>query len=128
MANTELGTAVIVYEDPEEGTVERTVQNERIAYFQDHWIVKLDEDEAGNDVVRRIPLQRVHYVERSVEAFEEEVGTLRSQVESFAEDLRSTLLGRREEPAAEGGVGAAPDRGEPERIEIDDHESSDTDR
>jgi len=108
MADTELGTAVIAYEDPEEGTVERTVENERIAYFQDHWIVKLDEDEAGNDVVRRIPLQRVHYVERSVEAFEDEVGTLRSQVESFADDLRSTLLGGPEEP----------ERREPERIEI----------
>jgi hypothetical protein len=87
------GEAIIVYEDPEEGTVERTVDNERIAYFQDHWIVKLDEDEAGNDIVRRIPLQRVHHVDRSVEKFEDEVKTLRNQVESFAEDLQSTLLG-----------------------------------
>lgn len=111
MAQPELGTAVIAYEDPQEGTVERTVQNERLAYFQDHWIVKLDEDESGNDIVRRIPHGRVHYVERSVEAFEEEVGTLRSQVESFASDLRSTLLGG--EPEESG-------RPDPERIEIGD--------
>lgn len=93
MAQPDLGDAVIVYEDPDEGTVERTVQNERIAHFQDHWIIKLDEDEAGNDIVRRIPRERVHYVERSVEKFEDEVGTLRNQVESIANDLQSTLLG-----------------------------------
>jgi hypothetical protein len=103
------GEAIIVYEDPEEGTVERTVDNERIAYFQDHWIVKLDEDEAGNDIVRRIPLQRVHHVDRSVEKFEDEVKTLRNQVESFAEDLQSTLLG--------GDDGA--DRGESHHIDIE---------
>jgi hypothetical protein len=93
VAQPDIGEAIIVYDDPDDGTVERTVDNERIAYFQDHWIVKLDEDEAGNDVVRRIPHQRVHYVERSVEAFEDEVKTLRNQVESFAKDLQSTLLG-----------------------------------
>lgn len=93
MADPEFGEAVIVYEDPEEGTVERTVPNERLAYFQDHWIVKLDEDEAGNDIVRRIPLQRIHYVERSVEEFESEVSTLRNQVESVARDIGSTLFG-----------------------------------
>ncbi|WP_276270576.1 hypothetical protein [Haloarcula litorea] len=95
MVDDDLGTATIVYETPD-GTVERTVQNEHIAYFQDHWIVKTDEDGDDHDVVRRIPLQRVHYVERSVDEFEEEVQTLRNQVESFAEDVRSRLLGGRE--------------------------------
>ncbi|WP_251343388.1 hypothetical protein [Haloplanus halophilus] len=103
MAEPDFGSAVIVYEDPADGTVERTVDNESIAYFQDHWIIKLDEDEAGNDIVRRIPLQRVHYVERSVEQFEEEVDTLRNRVESFAQDVQSALLSgndddTREEP------------------------------
>lgn len=109
MAEPDLGTAVIAYDDPDEGTVERTVENERIAYFQDHWIVKLDEDEEGNDVVRRIPHQQVYYVERSVEEFEEEVRTLRNQVESFAKDLQSRLLG-----GTDGGDG---DDSEPIEIE-----------
>ena len=95
MSDSDLGTATIVYEDPSEGTVERSVPNEQIAYFQDHWILKYGEDEAGNDVVRRIPVERVHYVERTVGEFGEEIGTLRNQVESFADDLRSRLLGGR---------------------------------
>ena len=110
MTQLEIGDAVIVYDDPDEGTVERTVDNERIAYFQDHWILKLDEDEAGNDIVRRIPRQRVHYVERSVEQFEDEVKTLRNQVESFAKEVQSTLL---------GGDGDA-DRTESHRIDVDE--------
>jgi hypothetical protein len=88
----ELGTATIVYEHPDEGTVERSLENENVAYFQDHWILKIDERD-GEDVVRRIPAERVYYVDRTVEAFEDEVATLRNQVESFADDLRETLLG-----------------------------------
>ena len=117
MADPDLGEAVIVYEDPEEGTVERTVPNERIAYFQDHWIVKLDEDEAGNDIVRRIPLQRVHHVERSVEAFESEVSTLRNQVESVARDISSTLFGGRGESEEEYT--------EPQTIEVESEADED---
>ena len=101
--------ARIVYEDPVEGTVERDVENEHLAYFQDHWLVKLDEDEAGNDIVRRIPLQRVHYVERSVEEFEDEVSTLKRQVVSAADDLRSKVFG--------SGRG---DHREPHRIDVED--------
>lgn len=87
------GQATIVYEDPHEDIVEKTVPNEHIAYFQDHWIIKTEEDEQGNDIVRRIPLGRVYYVERSVEEFEEEVKTIRDQVQSVADNLRSKLLG-----------------------------------
>ncbi|WP_129114457.1 hypothetical protein [Halegenticoccus tardaugens] len=93
MVEKDLGRATIAYEDPDDGTVERTVQNEHVAYFQEHWIVKAGEDERGRDLVRRIPHQRVYYVERSVEAFEEEVKTLRDQVQSVADGLRSKLLG-----------------------------------
>lgn len=114
MAERNFGEAVIVYEHPEDGTVERTVDNESIAYFQDHWILKFDEDEAGNDVVRRIPLQRVHYVERSVERFEDEIKSFRKQVESFAKDLRATVLG--------GGDGGESD----ERREIEIETGSET--
>ncbi|WP_435333689.1 hypothetical protein [Haloarchaeobius sp. TZWWS8] len=92
MVDRDLGEAVIVYDDPDDGTVEKTVKNEHVAYFQDHWIVKTGEDE-GADLVRRIPVQRVHYVERSVEEFENEVSTLRDQVQSVADDLRSKFLG-----------------------------------
>ena len=100
MVDENLGDATIVYEDPEEGTVERTVENEHIAYFQDHWIVRMEERDDG-DVVRRIPKERVHYVERTVEEFREEVSTLRNQVESFADDLRERVLGRQERGAEE---------------------------
>jgi hypothetical protein len=93
MADTDLGTATIVYDHPEDGTVEQTVENEHIAYFQDHWLIRQEEDDAGNDIVRRIPKERVHYVDRSVEAFEDEIGTLRNQVESVADDIRSKVFG-----------------------------------
>lgn len=99
-----LGQATVVYEAPEEGTIERTLENENVAYFQDHWLLKIDERD-GEDVVRRIPRERVYYVERTVEEFEDEVATLRNQVESFADDLRETLLGggKRDEAAAADG-------------------------
>ncbi|MEE6208683.1 hypothetical protein U3A55_00730 [Salarchaeum sp. III] len=99
----DLGTAKIVYDDPDEGTVEREIENENIAYFQDHWILKVDEDD-GKDVVRRIPVERVHYVERSVETFEDEVSTLKSQVESFAGDVRDTIFGGRTQTSESSDV------------------------
>ena len=95
----DIGEATIVYEDPEEGTVDKTVPNEHIAYFQDHWIIKTDEDDQGRDIVRRIPSFKVHYVERSVEEFEEEVATLVDQVQSFADDIRTKI------PIGGGGEG-----------------------
>jgi hypothetical protein len=102
----ELGQATVVYEHPERGTVEHDLANEHVAYFQDHWILKIDERD-GSDVVRRVPAERVHYVDRSVEAFESEVGTLRSQVESFADDLRETLLGSRDRSGDDGSGDSA---------------------
>ena len=119
MAENDLGTATIVYDHPEDGTVEETVQNEHIAYFQDHWILKRDEDEAGNDVVRRIPIQRVRYVDRNVEAFEDEVSTVRKQVEDVASDIRSKLLGRgTESHHGRDSSDHAPD--EPVQIDVTD--------
>lgn len=116
MVSEDLGEASIVYDHPEDGTVEETVANEHLAYFQDHWIMKAGE-EGTQDVVRRIPKERVHYVERSVSEFEREIRTLRDQVESFADDLRSTLFG--------GGTGGRTGE-EPTRIDVeggDDDES-----
>jgi hypothetical protein len=120
MVEEDLGEATIAYEDPDEGTVERTVQNEHVAYFQDHWILKTDESDAGRDTVRRIPTQRVYYVERSVEEFEQEVATLKDQVQSFTDDLRSKLL---------GGGGSGSETGEetePYRIEVKSGESEES--
>ncbi|WP_435364837.1 hypothetical protein [Haloarchaeobius sp. DYHT-AS-18] len=114
MVDRELGQAVIVYDDPDGETVEKTVENEHIAYFQDHWILKTGEED-GRDLVRRIPIQRVHYVERSVEQFEREVSTLRDQVQSVADDLRSKLLG------GEGGR----DSHDQEPVHIDVNEGND---
>ncbi|WP_252698643.1 hypothetical protein [Natronosalvus vescus] len=106
----DLGEATIVYEDPEEDTVSKTVPNEHIAYFQDHWIVKTDEDESGNDIVRRIPSRRVHYVERSVEEFEEEVETVIDRVQSFASRLQTKI------PVGDGGNEESV---EPHRIDVE---------
>ncbi len=103
MEETTPGTATIVYDHPTEGTVERTVKNRHIAYFQDHWLLRHDEDDNGNDVVRRIPVERVHYVDRNVDAFEDEVATLRNQVESFADDLRSKVFGDDSDRSRETG-------------------------
>jgi hypothetical protein len=89
----DLGEATIAYEDPDGDTVERTVPNEHLAYFQDHWILKRDGDEADRDMVRRIPAYRVYHVDRSVEEFEEEIKTLRDRVQSVADDLRTKLVG-----------------------------------
>jgi hypothetical protein len=92
MVEREFGEATVVYDDPDEDEPgELTVQNEYVVYFQDHWLVRTGEDEAGNDTVRRIPSQRVYYVEREVEKFEEEAATLRDQFESLARDVRDKL-------------------------------------
>ena len=93
MVEEDLGTATIVYEEPDEGTVEQTVQNEHIAYFQDHWVIKMDEETEGWDRVRRIPHHRVYHVERSVDEFENEVMTVKSQIKSMAEDLQQKFIG-----------------------------------
>jgi uncharacterized FlaG/YvyC family protein len=82
MAEPELGRATIVYDDPEEGVVETVVENERIAYFDDHWLVKVDTDTEGNDVVRRIPRERVQYVERSVEEFKDKLDQIADEAQS----------------------------------------------
>ena len=116
----DVGEATIVYDEPDEGTVEKTVPNEHIAYFQDHWIIKTNEDEEGHDIVRRIPSKRVHYVERSVEEFEEEVQTLVDQVQSFASDLRTKI------PVGSGGESERDDEAvQPINVDIDDSEEDD---
>ena len=134
MVDTDLGEATIVYEDPDDGTTEKTIENEHVAYFQDHWIVKTGEHEQGHDVVRRIPAKRVYYVERSVEEFEHEVETLRDQVQSMADEIRSKLLGG---GSLSGGLGGGTSGGstrrtggtetsaEPRQIDVEDVESDD---
>jgi len=79
MPDPELGQATIVYDEPDGETLSRTVDNEHIVYFQDHWQLKTGTDEEGNDVIRRIPRQRVHYVERSVEEFQDRVDAMIDQ-------------------------------------------------
>lgn len=115
MGEDDLGSATIVYEDPDGSTVERTVENKHIAYFQDHWTFKAGEDDQGHDVVRRVPHDRVYHVERSVEAFEEEVETIQRRIQSFAEDLRTKLL----------GGGNAGDESEVHHVEVESERSDD---
>ncbi|RJT08109.1 hypothetical protein [Halococcus sp. IIIV-5B] len=81
MDDPQLGQATIVYDDPDEGKIETVVDNEFIAYFDDHWLVKVGEDGDGNDVVRRIPKERVHYVERSVEEFQDKIDKLADEAQ-----------------------------------------------
>ena len=91
MSELELGQATIVYEDPDEGKKEVTVKNEQVAYVRDHWAVKAGTDDQGNDLMKQIPATRVHYVERNVQQFEEEINTVRHRVESLAGELRQKI-------------------------------------
>ena len=137
MVEEDLGEATIVYEGPD-GTVEETVDNEHVAYFQDHWIVKTGENEAGHDTVRRIPAGRVYHVERDVEEFEREAatmfdelqsvasefergfGSLREEFESVAEEVGTLLPGQ-------GGRHAEPEDPDVVRIDISDEEADQRD-
>lgn len=114
----DIGEATIVYETPDEETVEKTVPNEHTAYFQDHWIIKTDEDDQGRDTVRRIPHNRVYYVERSVEEFEQEIETLLDRVESFATSLQTKI------PIGGGGNEQGE---EPTRVRVDSRDSGGSD-
>ncbi|WP_262176031.1 hypothetical protein [Haloarcula laminariae] len=91
MDEIELGQATIVYEDPEEGVIQDTVDNEEIVYARDHWMVRTGTDEDGNDLMKQIPKERVHRVDRTVEKFEDQAGTVRRRVESLASDLRERI-------------------------------------
>ncbi|WP_440764119.1 hypothetical protein [Natronorubrum sp. DTA7] len=83
----ELGKATIVYETAT-GDLERaTVDNDHIAYFQGHWLFAYGTDEDGNDVVRRVPKERVRLVERSVEEIEKAFETAVDKTKGKLEDL-----------------------------------------
>lgn len=51
---------VIVYEDPEQGVTEWPTDDDSVRYedHTDHWLVR-----TGDGTVRRIPRERVFYVE-----------------------------------------------------------------
>lgn len=91
MTELELGQATIVYDDPDEGKTELTVDNEQLLYARDHWFVRTGTDDEGNDLMKQLPLDRVHYVDRNVEQFEEQTAGVRRRVESLANDLRQRL-------------------------------------
>ncbi|WP_049971043.1 hypothetical protein [Haladaptatus cibarius] len=83
MPDPDVGTATIVYEDAD-GVTEREVENDDIVYFDDHWLVKVGENDDGDDVVRRIPRERVQYVERSIDELEKKVeGAIEQAKEQF---------------------------------------------
>lgn len=72
----DLGRTTIMYENAN-GDVTRTeTAAEHVVYFGDHWQVRADVDDDGNDVVRRIPRERVYHVERTVEEFHNRVDSL----------------------------------------------------
>ncbi|MBX0285903.1 hypothetical protein [Haloarcula salinisoli] len=109
MEEIELGQATIVYEGTDGETVEETLDNEEIVYARDHWHVHTGTDEDGNDLMTQIPKERVHRVDRNVEKFEDQAGTVRRRVESLASDLRERIPvdvgngGRRETMQPETG-------------------------
>jgi hypothetical protein len=84
MVERDLGQVKIVYDDPDEGVVKRVVDNEHAVHVRDHWVIRVGEDGEGNHIVRRVPRERVHYVERSVDEF-------KNTVESMADDLKQKL-------------------------------------
>ncbi|WP_458188390.1 hypothetical protein [Haladaptatus sp. NG-WS-4] len=84
MPDPDVGTATIVYDDPDDGTIEREIENEDVVYFDDHWLIKVGENDEGDDVVRRIPRERVHYVQRSIDELEKKVqGAIEQAKEQF---------------------------------------------
>ncbi|WP_225333755.1 hypothetical protein [Halomicrobium urmianum] len=124
MEELELGQATIVYEDPEEGVVEETLDNEQLVYARDHWMVKMDTDDQGNDLMHQIPRDRVHHVRRNVQTFEDEARSVRHQVENIAKDLQRKL--------PMGGDGRTRHRGgsqqEPHEIPVEEQAESDRER
>ena len=83
-----LGSATIVYETAEADREEHTVDNDRIAYFQGHWLFAYGTDDDGNDIVRRVPRERVHHVERSVEEVEDSFATVIDRAKGKLEAIR----------------------------------------
>lgn len=70
--DTDIGTASITYETSD-GVTEKRVDNERIAFVDDHWVVwEANEDDDGG-TVQRIPRDRVYGVEREVDELERTV-------------------------------------------------------
>lgn len=114
MSDLQLDQATIVYEDPEEGVTEKTVDNEALVYLRDHWMVHTGTDEDGNDQMAQIPRDRVHRVDRTVETFEEEARTVRRRVESLARDLRERI------PVTGGDSDGEQSEPQPITIESDD--------
>jgi len=119
MEELALGQATIVYEDPEEGVVSETLDNEELVYARDHWMVHTGTDDDGNDLMTQIPRDRVHRVERSVEEFEQQAQTVRRRVGSIASDLRERL------PVDMGGQpdGPASEEHDGRTIPVEDGES-----
>ena len=124
----ELEQATVVYEGADGERTERTVDNEKLLYARDHWVLLAGTDDQGNDLMHQIPRGRVYHVERNVEKFEDEAATIRHRVESIAEELRQRLPG----PIAPGGsdrhhTEEPPSRSAPIQVDADepDHEGGD---
>ena len=73
--DTDIGAATITYETSE-GTAEKRVDNERIAFVDDHWIVWEANENDDGGTVRRIPRDRVYAVERQVDELERTVESI----------------------------------------------------
>lgn len=108
MSEVALGQATIVYDHPDDGVTEETLDNEQVMYIRDHWTIKAGTDDDGNDLMYQIPRDRVHYVARNVERFEEEVSTVRHRIESIASDIREKLPGTDTDQTADVEVTTIP--------------------
>ncbi|MWG34504.1 hypothetical protein [Halomarina oriensis] len=64
--DVDVGTARVVYETPD-GVERVEVDNEHVAFVDEHWVVVEPSGEADEGTVTRIPRDRVYRVERSTE-------------------------------------------------------------
>ncbi|MFD1514021.1 hypothetical protein [Halomarina rubra] len=77
----DVGTARVVYETPD-GVERIEVDNERLAFVDDHWVVVEPSGEDDEGTVTRIPRGRVYHVERSVDELESRASDLVEKAKS----------------------------------------------
>ena len=67
--DVDVGTARLVYETAD-GVERLDVDNEHLAFVDDHWVVVQPDGDDEGGTVTRIPRDRVYRVERSVDELE----------------------------------------------------------
>jgi hypothetical protein len=77
----DVGTARVVYETPD--GIERTeVDNEHVAFVDEHWVIVRPNIDGDDGTVTRIPRDRVYAVERSTDEVESKAASLLDEATS----------------------------------------------